>query len=151
MTNAEILAELTADPASIGYAAHIAIRDDGGTADLLNARTGPGAGTITMDLLSRDQMLLGLIPAILALGTASSEVQGQWNPVLEILKASDWIALTPTILGILQGVVTAGLLTQEQLTAFTTRPCSRAETLWGINSSVPVGSVSAALNSQGAQ
>lgn len=151
MTNAELLAELTGDPAGLGYASHIAIRDDGGLAGLLNARTGTGAGTITLDYLSRDQALLGLLPAILALGAASSEVQGQMAPMLDLLKASDWIALSPTILGILQGVVTAGLLTQEQLAGFTTRVCSRAETLWGINASVPVEQISAALNSQGAQ
>lgn len=150
MTDAELYAELTGDPASVGYAAHVAIRDDGGIATLINDRSGPGSASIQLDFIPKDRMLAGLRPSIVALASAADAVQRKWDRILGTIQSAEWATVDATTFSLFTLAVSDGIATQEQVDAITHRPGSRAEALWGAGVAVPVDQISRTLNTQGA-
>jgi hypothetical protein len=150
ITSSQLYTELTTDPAGLGYAAHLAIRDDTAPADLLNAITGPGAGSVTLAYLTKDRAILGLLPSILALGSASAPIQAKYSMVVDLIKSSNFLNINATTLALFASAVADGVATQPQVDAMITRMGSRAEVLWGIDTVVTHEMVSAALNANGA-
>lgn len=101
--------------------------DPAGIAAIYNA---PGWGTILIPSLSRDDFLLGILPAGAELLGKDAATQGKWNFYLDIAKAADNIRLTsPSIQGVLEQVVADGLMDQAAVDAFTKQACSYAESL----------------------
>lgn len=140
MDYAALKAEITTDPAQLGYAAMVASGSDQGIADLLNT---PGP-TITVSSLDRDGFLLATMPATLALASASATLQGKWDRLLGVACAASSVSIGAwSVLGPM--AVTDGLLTQAQADAVFTRKGTRAESLWGAGASVSNSDVSFAL------
>lgn len=136
--------EIESDPKGIGYATHIRGGACGTIADLLNATTGPGAGTITLAWQRRDPFLTGLIGPLLVLATKDSATQAKWDRILATLRAAEWIDVSKAIqlLGLAQA---DGLIDDDGIAALTTRVGSRAEVLFGDGASVTYQQVAQAL------
>ncbi|WP_297478425.1 hypothetical protein [Ferrovum sp.] len=81
----ELNSELTTDPQKIGYATPLAATNDNAVAVLINAITGPGAATITIPSLTHDELATLIAPVVMAIGSASSALQAQWNPMLALI------------------------------------------------------------------
>ena len=101
-----------------------------GAANLYNA---PGWGTVLIPSLSRDEFLLGILPAGAALMGKDAATQAKWTFYLDIAKAASNIKLSsPSIQAVLAQVVSDALMDQAAVDAFTKQPCSYAESLLGI-------------------
>lgn len=148
MTDQELIAELTDDPSSLGYAARLAIRDDGGIEALINDAAGPGAGTVANAYVTKGLMLLGLRNAALRLSDASDAVQRKWDRVLDGIHAVDGVLVDDATLAMFAAAVSDGITTADEVAAITHRPGSRAEVLWGAGTSVPVERISRVLNAR---
>lgn len=132
LTAAQIAAlktELYTDPKSMNYAAQSG--NDAVIAGLLNAFTGPGAETITLPYLSHDDFAVMIAPAVMALGSATTTLQTKWTPMLNLISGTQRVTLSARNMGMLNGLVTDGLLAATDITAGTTRIGSRAEVLYG--------------------
>ena len=127
MDYAALKTEITTDPKALGYAPYVASGSDGSIADLLNAM---GTDVITIPDYTKEQFSTGIIPAVLALATASTALQSKWDRLLSMTLAQSVIhySVAAPLLSIL---VSDGLITQSQIDAFTKRPGSRAEVLFG--------------------
>jgi hypothetical protein len=123
--------EISTDPKAIGYAAQITVENDNGVANLINALTGAGAVTITLQTMTHDAFAMMIAPAVMALGTATAALNTKWTPLLNLVSGITTVHLTPTVFGMVNGLVTDALLTAAAVTAGTTRTGSRAEVLWG--------------------
>lgn len=131
----QLKSELQTDPLAIGYAPYVTAGNDNECAALINALTGPGAATITIPSYSSDAFATGILPAVMALGAATTALQTKWQYVLQTALSRQLIqyaAASP----LLSALVADGLLTSAQVTAFTTRIGGRAEFLWGAGTQV---------------
>ncbi len=124
--------ELESDPKMMGFAPNLADTNDAANAALLNALTGPGAQVQPLQFRTHDQFALMIAPAVMALGMAATALQTKWTPMLHLLSGVQNVALDATIMLMLNALVTDGLMTASQVTAGTTKMCSRAEVLFGI-------------------
>jgi hypothetical protein len=134
ITAAALWTEISTDPAHVGYAG----QSDGGIETLINATTGPGAGTLNVPgmLVTRNAFAYVFAPAALQL-----EIWTRTQPTnATYLKYADWyamlkgsaatnVAISGAIAALLQEMVSDGLITQAALTALTTVQGSRAEVL----------------------
>lgn len=124
--------ELATDPKGLGYAPLVAVGNDQAVADLLNAKTGPGAEAISLAVIPKGDFLLGIAPAAMVLATKDDATQRRWDRLIALASASDQIRVgSPTIQGLLAQAVGEGLLAQGQVDGFTKRVGSRAEVLFG--------------------
>ncbi len=137
----QLNSELHNDPIHMGYAALLAAGNTAATASCLNARTGPGAGVLTMQAIPHDQFIAAVLPELAsfynALASLSAAKQTLYSGALQMMLTSK--AVLPSLAStqsFLAAMVGDGLLSAAVVSSITTRPCSRAETLWGENSSV---------------
>lgn len=145
---AALKSELTTDPLSLGYAAPRAAGAMQTIADILNATTGPGAATVTYASLSRDAFVSGLRPGLFALPTLSAAIQAKYSLLIQsVIGTVDAVVIDATTLAFLADAVADGVMTQAQVTAFTTRTGSRAEVLLGTGTAVQWQDVVQALAS----
>lgn len=145
LTMDDLAEEIGSDPAGLGYAPLSAAGADGAIAELLNATTGPGAGTVALDVASRGDFLAAIRPAYLTLPSLSPEMQAKWDRILEALNTSSSITVDATTLGLLSVAVAEGVLTQAQADSAWHRAGSRAEVLFGPGVAVDASDVSHAL------
>ncbi len=132
-TSAELNSELVNDPKGLGYAATLATTNDVATAALINSLAGVGAATITLPSLTHDELATLIAPVVMALSSASSALQLQWTPMLNLITGINVFQVTPQNMGMLNQL-SADFPTQlpaSAITAATTRTGSRAEVLWG--------------------
>lgn len=137
--------EITTDPLALGYAPYVTAGNDNAVTGLLNALNGAGAATVTLLSMSHDSFALMIAPAVMALGSATAALQAKWNPMLNLVSGISLASLTPMVMGMLNGLVTDGLLTAAEITAGTTRTGSRAEVLWGVGTVIAWRDVAAAF------
>lgn len=145
MNTAALHTELTTDPVSVGYASALAAGNDNDCAALLNAQTGVGAATISLPSLTHDEFAMMIAPAVFALGQATSALQTKWTPMLNLVSGVQTIQLNATIMGLLNQLVTDGLLTAAELSAGITRTGSRAEVLLGVGAVVTPYDITVAM------
>jgi hypothetical protein len=120
-------------------------QDDGAVADLLNSTTGPGAATIALSFVSRDDFLKAILPAFLVLPTLPADVQSKWDRILNMINAGAGVTINAPVQALLAQAVTDGVLTQEEADAVWHRTGSRAEVLGGPGTVVTPDQVSVAL------
>ncbi len=130
------------------YAALVASGDDQAIADLLNA---PGAGTVSRGVISKDQFVMALSRGLATIyGKPDSDPVKQafsgWLKLLEIVTNID--TKDPAVLETLANAVQAGVFTQAEVDAATTRRCSTAEQLDGAGAVASGSEVAAALHDQ---
>jgi hypothetical protein len=145
LDRAALKAEIQADPLGIGYGPHAAAQDDAAVAGLLNARTGPGAGTIALDYVSRDDFLKGIRPALLRLPAEDANIQAKWDRILSLIATGPGVTIDDETRALLDSAVTDGILTQAEADAVWHRTGSRAEVLFGPGAVVTPAEVSVAL------
>lgn len=151
MDNASLYAELSTDPAGLGYAPFIATRDDGGLLLLLLDPAGPGAGPVPVYYRPKPELLLGLRPAIARLSTVSEVIQKKWDRRLAAIYAVDGLVLDGPTLADFAEAITDGIMTQPEVDALTSRVGNRVEVLAGAGAVVSIDQLSAVLNAhQGA-
>lgn len=154
-----LAAELGADPQKLGYAAPLAAGADGAIADLLNAATGPGAATISLAALARNDFLIAtsVVAVRLAVGVGSdgqtpltTTVIAKWSAALTQARAADpGSGIDLAVIQLLGNPVTDNVLTQAELTGITSRIGSRSEVLFGAGAVVNHADVSKALGNYG--
>lgn len=142
---AALATELASDPASLGYAAHVAAGRDGDIEALINATTGPGVGTITLASVTRNQFIKGLMPAVLTLAGKDAATKDKWDRALSAVTAADPITIDASNLYFLGLVAADGLLTSNQAEAIYKRAGSRAEVLFGAGTHVDTSDIAKAL------
>lgn len=144
--HAVLKAELESDPAGVGYQRFIVAGDDATLAARLNRANGPAGGTLMQTRLSKGDLMLALIPAVLSLGSKAADVQVKWDRILAIVRSVDDVRIgDPTVRSLFNLAVADGLLNQAQAQAIGRRACSRAEALFGEGVTVSVSDVSIAL------
>ncbi len=143
--------ELVNDPKAIGYANLITLGNCAQLANLINAASGPGAGTLTLSSIAHDDFIAAILPLLGAfdatLATLPAAKQTYYDGIMGMLESSQ--AVLPAAPGTQQifgAMVSDGLLTAAEVTTLTTRACSRAEVLWGEGASVSQSDVIAALS-----
>lgn len=145
MDYAALSNEIKSDPEKLGYAKYITSGYDQALADLLNA---PNL-SVNIEVMSKGEFLLNIMPGLMTLLTASSELQAKWGFFLDIVKSVESVHLThPSVQMLLAGLISDGLMTEEQM-AFTTRAGSRAEVLFGNGVIINNRDISLALRGQG--
>lgn len=142
----ELGTEISTDPEGLGLGE---LYDEGqyqGVANALNSLTGPGAASINLPSVSKDNFILAIAPALLVIPTLSSDLQTKWNLILNTVLGVNLIDLTNSnVTDLLEDAVSDGVLTSDQVTAATTRIGSRAEVLWGAGTVVSAEDVSLAI------
>lgn len=139
--------EINTDPLNVGYAAYVTMGSDYNIAMLLNAGAGSGASTLTLQTMPKDAFQLAVVPAVIALASASSALQAKWDRILGMVEASTVIDFTnSTVQALLAELVTDNLMTQNQVTAINQRTGSRAEVLFGATTIIDHLDVAKALN-----
>lgn len=133
-----LLTPLETDPLNVGFAAHISnatgvwLGNFNACADLLNNINGTGAGTITLPTMSKADFQIAIIPAVIALASATTALQGKWDRILGMVEASDTIdCANPSIQALMSELATDGLMTSAQATAINQRKGTYAEVLCG--------------------
>jgi hypothetical protein len=140
--------ELNKDPKGLGYAQYIATGNDVYLAAKLNDPAGPGAELITIAFLPRAKFLFGMASSAIVLAGKDTATQNKWDRLLGFAQSVDSIEMaSPVIQGILQYAMADGLVTQEQVDGFSKRKGSRAEVLFGENTTVTHTDVAIALRS----
>jgi hypothetical protein len=127
-TQAQLQTELSTDPKSLGYATKIAASDWQGCADLINALTGAGAATIslqTANTLTLQEAVVGAEAAALTPAQASL-----WSAMLLAAEGNVPVG-NANIQSQALAVWGAATTTRANLIALLTRIGSRAEVLWG--------------------
>jgi hypothetical protein len=142
---AALKAEIQGDPKGLDYGPHAVAQDDGAVADLINSTTGPGAATIALSFVSRDDFLKAILPAFLVLPTLPADVQSKWDRILNMINAGAGVTINAPVQALLAQAVTDGVLTQEEADAVWHRTGSRAEVLGGPGTVVTPDQVSVAL------
>lgn len=133
--------------------------DDQPCADLLNATTGATAGTLQKDSISKDDFgvffstAMGRVEAG-ATTDAGKALLGKWETIEhDEVPLVDFQTAVPggtvTLTGILSQLVGDGVMTQGEADAFTTRPASRAEILFGSGTVVTWWDVARVRNANG--
>lgn len=141
MDYAALKSELTTDPTALGYAPLIAIGSDQGLVELLNQIS---SVNVTMPSLTRDQFLIAILPAGLVLPTLDAAIQAKWDRLIGLACAAQSILLA-TISALVSLGVSDGLLTTDQAAAIGQRPGSRAEVLFGAETTVSLADIGIAL------
>jgi hypothetical protein len=141
MDYAKLKTEIETDPAKRGYAALVAIGNDQGIADLLNAQIEQRAVAIPMRRVLRWLATTGVLYSLNAKGdeklaaTASQQerrVSAISKGALEMIRSPHVTALDlsdPTIAGMIDALVAANLITSAQkseIQALAQEPVSRA-------------------------
>ncbi len=152
-TASEIRSELQADPAGLGYSAHVAARDDTALAAMLNS---PSFGATMPKPVAIGQFALaaagiGLRAKIEAGSLTTDPPAGLCKTLLELITVSPHISVFDPLngLALMTTLKDAGIITAQDagiVTAIVTQPASRAENLWGVGAAVSVDQVSDALN-----
>ncbi len=137
----QLNSELHNDPVHIGYATLLAAGNTAATAAALNARSGPGAGVLTMASVPHDLFIASVLPELASFYTTLASLpaakQTLYSGALQMMLTSKAVLpAVPSTQSFLASMVGDGLLSSTALTSITTRTCSRAEALWGENSSV---------------
>ncbi len=152
MDYSQLQTELSTDPENLGYAALVAAGSDSGLVDLLNAVGSGSAYVVTVTTLTKDQALVATTPIVFAITRASilpdANIIAYWSSMLDHLRAADQIDV-PTVAALLDGAIADGVLTQDQVTAATTRQGSRAEVLFGAGTVITDTDVAIAQKSEG--
>ena len=141
MTKAALLAELQADPQTLGYAALVAANNDKALADLLNDKTKGGAiDRVTVSASELQSCVVGSEYL-----TLTADQKSLWQSIL--LAASDGGVrmLNANIRAQALAVWAGGTTTRTNLGAAQTRAGSRAEVLWGEGATVSYSDVGIAL------
>jgi hypothetical protein len=142
---AALRAEIQGDPRGLDYGPHAVAQDDGAVADLLNSTTGPGAATIALSFVSRDDFLKAILPAFLVIPNLPANIQAKWDRILNMINAGAGVTINAPVQALLAQAVTDGVLTQEEADAVWHRTGSRAEVLFGPGTVVTPDQVSVAL------
>jgi len=156
-TASEIRSELQADPAGLGYSAHVAARQDSQLAAMLNAKA--FRGPVPIRELSSYCIRTGVIGAVEAVAyeptseTIPLALKALCHTVLTLIR-DDYRLETvdvddPGFGPACDGLVAAGLMTTQNkadIMALADGRSSRAEVLWGAGVGVSVDQVSDALN-----
>lgn len=137
-TSTQLASEINSDPAAIGYASRVAEGDDAGVAALLNAAT---ATKIFRDDVAPGEIINAIVAADFAsltqLQLSKLSLFFAGNASLDATNANTRTIFT----GIFSGMTS----TIAALSALVQRPGTRAEVLWGINTTVSADDVSLAL------
>lgn len=130
----------------MGYAPLVAKANDIAIAGLMNAVDGPGAGLVTIPVLTRGQFLLNIVaPAGANLLGATPELKAKWGFYLDLAKSAETIEVTsPVIQSLLAALVTDGIASQQTIDAATKRQGSRAESLFGAGTIITPEQIGAA-------
>lgn len=82
--------------------------------------------------ITRGEMLRGLLPAVVRLGTRPEAEQRQWDRILGIVQATETVTLgDPGVRLLVQQAVLGELLTTEEADRILLQPASRIEGLLG--------------------
>lgn len=138
----ELATELNTDPLGLGYASLMSAGDHSGLADVLNDKTGLGAGTIDREVVDA-ATLQGQVVA--SEYTALSAVQQQLWLALLVASQGSVKVNDSGITGQVLQVWGAGTTTRGNMAALQTRQGSRAEVLWGDGAVVTHTAVAEAL------
>ena len=153
---AALASELAADPATLGYAAQIALGSDSGLLALVNSMT---STAITLTSQPKNIFLTAAAPAAvrlaLGLGTDGNPISATlvtaWKAALTHSYAADpGSSIDLGVIAALNAVagtdpVTAKIMTQGEYLAMTQRPGTRAEVLFGAGVAVQLSDISMAL------
>ena len=138
--------EITNDPLNLGYAVFVTAGNDQAIADLLNMATGPGAGTVAMSSMSRDDFMMAIVPALVTLPNLSATIQSKWDRILAVVRAADTIFVSDSSIQALLGAAVAdGVLTSDQVSVIGQRTGARAEVLFGAGTVITNTDISFAL------
>lgn len=150
-----LAAELANDPKALGYAPHVASRDDAGLAAMLNAPR----GTRAISRLCNERTIMSfyadgalaadaLLTAIETYAAGTQPLSSITRRAMRYVQQPDGLDLgSPTTVMMLGALVQAGVITADQsakLTAIATDPSSRALDLFGVP--VAAHDVTVALN-----
>jgi hypothetical protein len=144
--------EITADPLAVGYGPKYLAGDDYTVAMLLNATTGVGAATMLAGWLTRGAVLKGVVPGTDQLATGltlsgaaiSAALNTKWTNRFAALRGGDpAIQVDSGFMGLVNGLVSDGLMTQAYVDAFTKKTGSRAEALFGVDTVISIAQVAA--------
>ncbi len=137
----QLNSELHNDPAHLGYAALLAAGNTAAAAAALNARSGPGSAVLTMQAVPHDLFIASVLPELASFYTTLASLpagkQTLYSGALQMMLTSK--AVLPSLAStqsFLSAMVGDGLLSAAVVNSITTRSCSRAEALWGENSTV---------------
>jgi hypothetical protein len=144
--------EITTDPQALGYAPRYTAGDDYSLALMINAVTGVGAVQMLVGSLTRGAVLKGIIPGTDQLATGltlsgaaiSSALNAKWINRFAALRGGDAaIQVDSGFMGLVNGLVSDGLMTQAYVDAFTKKTGSRAEVLFGVDTVISIAQVAA--------
>jgi hypothetical protein len=144
--------EITTDPVLLGYSPKYLAGDDYTVVSMLNALTGAGAVQMLAGSLPRGIILKGLIPGTDQLATGltlsgaaiSSALNTKWINRFAALRGGDpAIQIDSGFMGLVNGLVSDGLMTQASIDAFTKKTGSRAEALFGADTVISIAQVAA--------
>jgi hypothetical protein len=146
LTPAALKAEILADPIALGHAARLVVGDHVGIAAALNR---PGRPPFARAYVPRDEFLRLVSPSAFALaGIADATARDGWRIVLDIARATEGVNVGDApIAALFAQAHAAGLLSDAQFSALTSKAGSRAEELWGEGTVIDHPAVSAALAS----
>jgi hypothetical protein len=141
--------ELTLDPMGLGYAPFILIRDDVSLKNLMNEIRGGQDFLVSRGRITKDAFIELTSQMVFALMLASKSGDTEadfWLSVFDRLVANaDTINVDdPSLESVLDQMISANYLTQQDKESIKTRQGSRAEILFGIN--VLVDDISNSLN-----
>jgi hypothetical protein len=141
--------ELTLDPMGLGYAPFILIRDDVSLKNLMNEIKGGQDFVVSRGRITKDSFIEITSQMVFTLMLASKNGDtdaGFWLSVFDRLIAnSDTVnSDDPALDAILDQMISANYLTQQDKESIKTRQGSRAEKLFGTN--VLVNEISNSLN-----
>lgn len=149
MTPDQLRSEIASGPLAAALAPLVARGDHTGIARMLNDRAGPGASTIALAAVPRDDFLASLLPAYLALGAYESSgdpgrvaTAKRWDRILGVIESADPVKISPDLMA---AAVADGLLTQGQADAAWHRTGSRVEQLDGPGAAIDHTHVGRAL------
>lgn len=135
--------EILNDPEQLGYFAHLIAGNDVAIAELLNTRN---QSEVTAPVLTRNQFLVAVLPATIAIASLDAQLQAKWDRILSVATAADAIDITNNrVQGLLAIAVSDGVLTQDQVNAIGKRQGSRAEVLFGTETTISTHDIAKAL------
>lgn len=154
MNYSALKTELQTDPKVMGLAAKFAIGDDSSCISLLNAKTGPGAESLTLSSISKNDFLRATLMAAIRLANGvgfdssllPAPVVKTWQEIINQARAADpGSQISISLIGPLGlNPVTDKIMTQAEYDAMSTRVGSRIEKLFGIDVSVTLEDIAKA-------
>jgi hypothetical protein len=122
--------EISTDPTALGYAAMLATGSDAGLAAAMNAI---GTARISRNVVTKEIFFVDFGPQMLGI-FSNTDLSTAFEPLLKMLYQVGTVDYSNAIVqgGLANMAAVASLnLTSAQVQTITTRPCSRAETLFG--------------------